>query len=218
MDLNKLWQEGSKSDWNKALKTYDEQADELDRQLEACKSSEIKRMSAQRFYEFLYNEYAEWKYGNDKARLKRTRNLLIKYYPERIQYLEIVKECIFCAYRISPNDTETLLEIVTRIKGLGVAGASGLLSILFPLNYGTLDRHLVNSLRKISGLPEHEILEEMTPDGLTIKDGIVLESILRNKANELNIKFSTSKWTPRKIDKILYIADKEAPMKNEQTY
>ena len=209
MDLNRLWHEGSKSDWNNALKKYDEQADELDRHLEALKPSEVKSMNGQRFYSFLYNDYSKWKYGNDKGRLKRTRNLLSKYYPKRIDYLEIIKECIFCAYKVSPNDTESLLEIVTRIKGLGVAGASGLLSILFPRYYGTLDRHLVNSLCIIKELPEQKALRNITPESLTIKDGIVLETILRNKANELNQRFKSSKWTPRKIDKILYIADKK---------
>ena len=209
MDLNRLWHEGSKSDWNKALKKYDDQADELDRQLEKLKPSQVKKMSPQSFYSFLYDDYSKWKYGNDQARLKRTRNLLRENYSERTNRLEIVKECIFCAYKISPNDTESLLEIVTRIKGLGVAGSSGLLSILFPCNYGTLDQHLVKSLCYISELPEHSSLEDMTPENLTIPDGIILESILRKKAAELNQKFNTSRWTPRRIDKILYIADKE---------
>ena len=44
----------------------------------------------------------------------------------------------------------------------------------------------------------------MCSESLTLKDGILLEQILCAKAEELNQLFQTDKWTPRKIDKVLW--------------
>ena len=44
----------------------------------------------------------------------------------------------------------------------------------------------------------------MNPEGLKIKDGIILVNIMKEKAAELNAKFNTDFWTPRKIDMILW--------------
>jgi hypothetical protein len=44
----------------------------------------------------------------------------------------------------------------------------------------------------------------MNPEGLTIKDGVVLIQIMSAKAAENNRQFQTTDWTPRKIDKILW--------------
>lgn len=96
------------------------------------------------------------------------------------------------------------LEIACKIRGLGVSGASGLLSILFPYYFGTVDQFLVKSLLCIKGLKEHKCLAQMRPEALTLSDGVVLEQILRAKAAEWNQLFQTDTWTPRKIDKILW--------------
>jgi hypothetical protein len=47
-------------------------------------------------------------------------------------------------------------------------------------------------------------LDNMNPEGLKIKDGIILVEIMKEKANELNKKFDTDFWTPRKIDMVLW--------------
>ena len=44
----------------------------------------------------------------------------------------------------------------------------------------------------------------MNKNNITLKNGVILISIYRQKANELNIKFNTNFWTPRKIDMILW--------------
>ena len=44
----------------------------------------------------------------------------------------------------------------------------------------------------------------MSPEGLTIKDGVVLITIMRRKAASLNEAFAIDSWTPRKVDMVLW--------------
>jgi hypothetical protein len=44
----------------------------------------------------------------------------------------------------------------------------------------------------------------MHAESLSIKDGVILERVLREKALDLNKRFNTDYWTPRKVDKVLW--------------
>ena len=164
-------------------------------------------MSVEEFYCFLRDEYFVWKYTAPN-RLATTRKSLSSYETDGMNDLEKIQKDLFSAYKKSPEDTDTLLEIVKRIKGLGTAGASGLLAIMFPKQYGTVDQFLVYSLLKVNNLPEHSRIEKMNAQGLRVKDGVILVDILRKKATELNKKFNSSEWTPRKIDMVLWAVDR----------
>jgi hypothetical protein len=82
------------------------------------------------------------------------------------------------------------------------------LALLFPKDFGTVDQFVVKSLLKISNLQEHQGLKRINPDQISLNDGVLLIKIMKNKALELNKKFNTAKWTPRKIDKILWSIDR----------
>ena len=88
------------------------------------------------------------------------------------------------------NNVRLTLETVTKIKGLGYAGASGLLALMYPDKYGTIDQFVVLALRKINDLPEKDLLERMDPNGLKAQDGVILIDIYRKKAEELKIEFN----------------------------
>lgn len=159
-------------------------------------------MSGEEFYKFLHNKYFVWKFT---SRQKTHQGHLTEYADEEgKKQLEKIKENIFREYNHNPEDTEELLDKVIKIHGLGIAGGSGLLAILFPAHYGTLDQFMVKSLRKIEDLPEYQALQKMNPEDLRHEDGIILENILRRKAKELNKQFGTNKWTPKKIDMVLW--------------
>jgi hypothetical protein len=115
--------------------------------------------------------------------------------------LEQIQRTLFSFDR---NDIQKGLEIAKRINGLGIAGASGLLSIMFPRDFGTVDQSVVKSLLSIQGIPERGFLEKMKPDSLKLHDGVLLINIMRNKAKALNERFGTERWTPRLIDKVLW--------------
>jgi hypothetical protein len=95
-----------------------------------------------------------------------------------------------------------------KISGLGTAGASGLLALLFPSSFGTVDQFVVKSLLKVRRLAERDLLSAMTPEALTIVDGVVLIKIMRRKAAELRAAFGSDFWTPRKIDQVLWASDR----------
>ena len=44
----------------------------------------------------------------------------------------------------------------------------------------------------------------MNPEGLTVKEGVLLIEIMQRKAVDLNQRFETDEWTPRKIDKAMW--------------
>ena len=56
-----------------------------------------------------------------------------------------------------------MFKITIQIHGLGTAGVSGLLAVLFPEHYGTIDQFVVYALRKLE-LPEQSVLEKMNPE------------------------------------------------------
>ena len=88
-------------------------------------------------------------------------------------------------------------------RGLGIAVASGLLTLMYPEYFGTVDQFVVKALREVEGLPQRAALERMNPEGLKLSDGVVLIQIMRDKAAENNRTFKTDAWTPKKIDEIL---------------
>lgn len=88
-----------------------------------------------------------------------------------------------------------------------MAGASGLLSVMFPREFGTVDQFVVKGLLKVEGIgaEERAALEKMNPEGLRVKDGELLVRMLREKARENNELFGTERWTPRKVDMVLWV-------------
>jgi hypothetical protein len=105
---------------------------------------------------------------------------------------------------LDTNDIAGALLLAQRIPGLGTAGASGLLALLYPHAFGTVDQYVVKALRILPRLPEATLISVMNPESLTADDGIVLIRIMRRQASELAIAFASTKWTPRAVDKVLW--------------
>ena len=96
-----------------------------------------------------------------------------------------------------------------QLGGLGTAGASGLLALLFPRIYGTVDQFVVKGLRQVEGLTEHELVMKMDPENLTVSDGLLLIAVMTRKAVELNSWFEGNRWSPRKVDMVLWVVGRE---------
>jgi hypothetical protein len=120
-------------------------------------------------------------------------------------HLRCVRNRLFA---IDPSDIASGLRTVMRssggIKGLGSAGASGLLAVLLPAHFGTVDQFAVKALATITALPEHAAILDMNPQSIKVGEAVTLINIMRAKADENNRAFGTRYWTPRKIDKILW--------------
>ncbi|MDX9701517.1 MAG: hypothetical protein RBU23_00585 [Candidatus Auribacterota bacterium] len=203
MDINKLWVSGTESDWSAMLDSYWNYVKpdnmQLEKDMDVLNPDYVKKLDAQGWYDFLLNKYFRWKYTAPN-RYATTTNYLKKYCENgRLHVLNQIKDCLFS---FDKENIEAGLSI--KISGLGVAGRSGLLSLLFPKHFGTVDQFVVKALLNVTRLPERNLLTSMNPNGLTIKDGVILIQIMRQKSTELNNKFKTDSWTPRKIDQILW--------------
>lgn len=204
-ELTSLWYSYDQNKWDSALDNYwnfvkainlnlEMKMEELDWKL-------IKLYDVDSFFNFLYDEYFVWKYTAPN-RLATTRNQLQRYKTEqRMSELNNIKEQLFS---FDQNDIEEGLRIVQQIKGLGVAGAAGLLSLLFPWNYGTVDQFAVKALLSIDKIAEINLLIGMKPDSLRTRDGVILIKIMKKTSKNLNEYNKTDYWTPRKIDKVLW--------------
>lgn len=85
-----------------------------------------------------------------KNRLATTRKHLQRYQAEdRLDDLDRIRKEL---YEFDLEDIKRGLEIASSIHGLGIAGASGLLALLFPKYFGTVDQFVVRSLISIKGL------------------------------------------------------------------
>lgn len=132
---------------------------------------EIEALDEQGWYDFLYNEYFVWKY-TAKNRLATTRKQLGKSIQEQgLKNLFRNKKQLLT---LDLSDIGGCLETARSITGLGYSGASGLLSLLYPNWFGTVDQFVVVSLREISGLPEAEKLKNIDPDNILSSTSFVL--------------------------------------------
>lgn len=203
--LTQLWYSTAEDKWISALERYWQfvrpENLALEKRMESIDTNRIKEMTAMQFYNFLHDEYFVWKY-TAKNRLATTRIQLGKYIKEgKLHELNEIKEQLFS---FDLNDVGKGLQIASSIKGLGIAGASGLLSILFPEYFGTVDQFVVKALNSIRDIPEKATLACINPNSIKIKDGIFLIQLMKSKAAQLNHENNTNRWTPRAIDKILW--------------
>jgi hypothetical protein len=207
MNASELWNCKEHSKWQKALDRYWEFVQEtnldLEYEIENLDVATVQRMNPQQWYDFLSKKYFRWKFTAPN-RYGSTTKWLKQYEKEHdFDRLHHIKSALF---DFDLNDIERGLEIATRIKGLGTAGASGLLSIMFPTHFGTVDQFVVKALREVQSFGDDlkQELQRMKPEDLKGTDGIILISLMRQKAVELNGIFGTNDWTPRKIDKVLW--------------
>lgn len=201
INIRALWNSNVKRDWENALNNFwnlvRPENIELEKELNSLEVNRVKEMNAKEFYNFLYDKYFVSKY-TAKNRLATTRKQLSKYKEQgKLVELASIHKEIF-----NPNTRS--IETVKKIHGLGVAGASGLLSILFPESYGTVDQFIIYALRETDEYKDDITIAKMNPLSIKTSEGEYLECILRKKARELNSQFNTTEWTPRKIDMILW--------------
>ena len=200
-----LWHNGTEEMWKAALKSYWDRFNDdqyrLEKEIDSIKLSDVASLSVYEFYDFLYQQYYPWKFTN-KLFLSHNRKHLEKYlFDNEIDRLARIQKRLL---NLDFADIKECLAVASSIHGLGTAGASGLLSILYPEQFGTVDKFVVYSLLKIDGLQEKDTISGMNPEALTLNNGVALIEIMRHKADELNKRFNTNYWTPRKIDMVLW--------------
>lgn len=203
--IAELWHSGDPRVWDDALTRYWDFVTpanvELERRMEILDVERIRGLDARAWYDFLMNEYFRWKYTAPNRYASTTKHLRQYADSGDLAALARIKDRLFA---FDLNDMKAGLSIATAIRGLGPAGASGLLAVMFPVAFGTADQFVVKALRSVPDLPESPVVAKMKPDQLTLQDAAVLIAIMRRKAVQNDQAFRTSRWTPRMVDKVLW--------------
>lgn len=201
-----LWHTPDPSAWATALKWYWQLVQpknrDLEQKLDDLDLDRLRGLDPQGWYDFLRHEYFRWKYAAANRCVTTTQSLA-KYAtaPGGLAVLDGIRVRLL---GIDPTDICGGLSVAREIKGLGTAGASGLLALIYPATFATVDQFVVKALRAVGDLPEAEALARMTPEGLTTQDGVTLIGVMARKAAENNRRLGTADWTPRKVDQVLW--------------
>lgn len=202
-----FWSRNNSVEWkNEEHKYYDlvhQKNQKIEHELNNLSNADIDRIAAMpvsEFYTFLHDKYFKWKYTAANRYNTTIKNL--EKYQNDFSELEKIQKQLFS---FNLDNAEEGLKIVTKIKGLGIAGGSGLLSILFPEYFGTVDQFVVKSLLYFDEFKNSDRIKSIKPESISLKNGVLLETILREKAKELDLNNNTHYWTPRKVDMVLWI-------------
>lgn len=201
-----IWQSTDPQTWQAALDRYWHPVPahrvDLEWEMEHLDAATIRDLDPEAFYAWLHDRYFPWKY-TAANRLATTRAALRAY--RDLGDLAPLATARARVFEQNPADTAAALRAARAIRGLGTAGASGLLALLFPRHFGTVDRFVLEALRRVPGLPEAAELARVR-DGadLTIAAGATLVHVMRRKAAALNDAFGTAFWSPRRIDQVLW--------------
>lgn len=202
---NEIWHCHSEADWRVLLDEYwcvvKPVNIEIERAVERFRLAEVENLDAEGWYNFLLETYFRWKY-TARNRYGSTTKHLKRYAKDgSLADLYGIKQNLLA---FDLNDIERGLKLATSIRGLGTAGASGLLSVFLPTHFATVDQFVVKALRQVDDLPQIEAVRKLNPEGLTVRAGVLLIQIMRAKAAENNLLFGTDFWTPRRIDMALW--------------
>lgn len=203
MSFNEIWCSNKQTEWNKLLKKYwlmiKEDNIQIEYELNRLSVNLLSLMNKEQWFKFLFEKYFVWKY-TAKNRLATTRKNLQKYLnEENLDELYQIKNEIL---RIDTTNIQNSLSTACKIKGLGVAGASGLLSLIYPKEFATVDQFVVRALLEVN--EKKEIVANMDPEGLSLNNGVILTDIMRNKSKTMNELFQTDFWTPRTLEMALW--------------
>jgi len=200
--VNELWNSRDDAVWKQAVKDYWNHVKPKNINLE----NELNSLTVREYdditdwYIFMIEKYLPWKFTAPNI-LAANYKTFVKWYKKNHGiFINNIKRL----FTTPKEEIAKTLRLITDFKGFGTAAASGFLSILFPKHFATVDQFVVNRLRDIPSLPEKNRLEGINPKSISLNGGVLIISILKRKAAELNTIFNTREWTPRKIDMALW--------------
>jgi hypothetical protein len=212
-----LWASKDPDVWRAALANYWSAVQcpnmEIEEALNDTKAllDRVRQMTPEGWYKFLRYEYFRWKY-TQRNWYKTTSDELSKY-EGKLGDLDKIRLALL---RIDPHEIKFGLKKAGEIRGLGMPGASGLLALLYPRHFGTVDLFVVERLSEVPDLPDAAAIARMqeralkakarkqSPPAPGVRDSALLIDIMQRKAAELNTVFGDDFWTPRKIDMVLW--------------
>ncbi|MGA2227457.1 MAG: hypothetical protein ABSH41_23725 [Syntrophobacteraceae bacterium] len=172
--IDQLWHFGTSDQWSARLDHYwtllRSDNFELEKEMNSLDiEDDIRPLNPQDWYNFLLKKYFRWKYTAPN-RYKTTTEAPkgLKQYAAEKSGLNELHRIMKQLLEFNQEDILEGLSIASEIKGLGTAGASGLLSVLYPQKFGTADQFVVKALRDVRRLPEAQDIARMNPEGLSL--------------------------------------------------
>lgn len=206
-----VWNSTDRDMWQTALEEYwknlKPEEKQFTREMEAVRLAEIQRYDPDEWWNYLLHQYFRWKYTAKNRYATTTQQLQKCATADGRARLHAIKGRLFSFDR---SDVREGLRIAGEVPGLGTAGASGLLALLFPEHFGTVDQFAVKALLKVPDLPERERIRRMVPKredqsiNLNDSQGTLLVEIMKKKAKENNRVTNSGFWTPRMVDMFLW--------------
>jgi hypothetical protein len=191
--------------WEAALEYYwtliEPENVEHERRMDALSLDRVRAFDADGWFAFLHDEYFPWKYTAPNRYAMTTKTLAKKMDspPGREELLRIRDQLL----RVRLDKPRAAIELACKIPGLGTAGASGLVALLYPESFGTVDQFVVKALREVPEFADNFTLASMNPESLTPSHGEFLIRIMRRKARSLTASLKKT-WTPRMVDRVLW--------------
>lgn len=118
----------------------------LERSLDTLDLERLRRLDAQGWYDFLKDEYFRWKFTAPNRYATTTRQLRRYIDDHALDDLDRIRKRLLT---LDANDIRPGLETAHAIRGLGTAGASGLLALMYPRKFGTVDQFAVKAVRRV---------------------------------------------------------------------
>ena len=202
MKINEIWNSKEISVWKDALAKATMETgrdDSIETKMSKLNVEYIQHLPVEDFYSFLHDDYFVWKY-TAKNRLASTRKSLKKYETNMEKLREIQEEL----FNFDLSKIDKGLEIAHKIEGLGVAGASGLLALLFPSYFATVDDMVIRALLTCDEYRDDATIKAINRQDIEEDEAVYLIEQFKKKAHELNALSNEYCWRPRDIDVILW--------------
>src|SRR5713226_632538 len=144
IDVADLWRSPDPCVWEHALDRYWDfvlpRNLKLEQTMDALDLGSLRRLDAAEWFAFLHDEYFRWKY-TAANRYATTTSVLRRKGGTQTgrQELHQIRAKIL---DINPANIRASIDIA-KLPGLGTAGVSGLLALLYPEAFGTVDQFAV---------------------------------------------------------------------------
>ena len=206
IDIKDIWNCNEEGKWKDAEEEYSKRINQvaiIEKKFEQMTTEEILDLSPDKFYIFLRDMYFPWKFTGVylKPRLENLKTIENK----KMQIKDVIDDLKELQTRIedkkelNDDDMSNAIRNLQKIPGIGPSAATGLLSILFPTHFGTIDKFVAINLKKVG----YDISEQDCIN-ISVENAINMENILLKKVKKMNTDMNTDYWTPRRLDKILW--------------
>lgn len=220
--LNELWHRGTEDDWEEAVREYwtvpgvsSQRA--LEEQMDNIHESRTTVLrDVDRFYKFLKEELYPWKM--DRLYVASQQENLERYHVSTPHGIDRLRQYLLITVpKWGSVDINEVYKRMSVVGGMGIPVASGCLALLFPEHFGTLDRFCLRASLTVEGNTITDYLrvtEDVTrnpdhffdkyEDALRLHVAKLITMLYREKARDLNAKYSTDVWTPRRVEKVVW--------------